>query len=199
MASQVEIANLALNVIGEPPITSLTDEGKPARVMNLLFVPSRDAVLRLHPWNFAVRREVLAASATAPAFGFTKAFILPSDYLRLLRLNDGRDEFQIEADGLLASVSTANLRYVARITDTAKFDPLFVTVLAAYLAAEAAMPITNSSAIEDRAKAAFREKLQEARSVDAMENYQEALFADAFPSIFMGGEDEFRPIAPVTP
>lgn len=199
MASKTQIANLALNVLGEPPILDLSEDNKAGRVMNLLFDDARDAVLRLHPWNFATKRAVLAKSTAAPTFGFTSLFILPADYLRLMRLNDGKDQYQIEADGLLTSVSEANLRYIARIEDTAKFDPLFVQCLAAFLASEAAMTITNSQTMEDRATEKFREKLQEARSVDGMENYQEVLVGDAFIEVFLGGEEDFRPIAKPTP
>ena len=199
MASQVDIANLALSILGEAPIISLTDDVPRARVINLLFATSRDAVLRLHPWNFAVFRKVLVQKTETPAFGFSKVFALPSDFLRLLALNDGRDEYQIEADGLLSNVDTAQLRYVGRVTDTARYDPLFVQTLAAYIAAEAAMPITNSQSIEKRAADKFHEKLAEARSVDGMENYPDTFVADAFIEAFLGGEQTFRAISPFNP
>lgn len=199
MVSAVTICNLALNHLGQPPVISLSDDNKGARVMSLLFDPSRDAVLRLHPWNFATRRATLAQLVAAPAFGFTKAYALPADYLRLLRLNDGRDTYQLEADGLLTDAGTAELRYIARITDTAKFEPLFVQALAAFLAAEAALPITNSQNLEQGAQARFREKLQEARSVDGMESWQEVLMGHDFTDAFLGEGEEFRAIAPLVP
>jgi hypothetical protein len=199
MASKTQIANLALNLLGEAPIISLTEDVKGARVMNLLFDISRDAVLRLHPWNFAIRRVVLAQKVQAPAFGFSKCFALPSDYLRLVRLNDGKEPYQIEADGLVSNVDQARLRYVARITDTARFDALFVMALAAFLAVEGAIPITNSQSLKEQAAAEFQLKLQEARSVDGMENFPEVFTADAFLEAFVGGEETFRPIEQLNP
>lgn len=199
MTSAVEIANLALNDLGQPPIISFSDDTKSARVLSLLFDPIRDVALRLHPWNFATRRAVLALKAEVPAFGFSKIYALPSDYLRFLRLNSGDEHYQLEADGLLTEANPAELRYIARITDTTRFDPLFVFALAALLAAEAALPITNSQSLRENAVARFREKLQEARSVDAMENPQETLLADDFIAAFFGDDEEFRPISPVTP
>lgn len=199
MASKVDIANLALNILSEAPITSFTDDIKGARVINLLFDSSRDAVLRLHPWNFAVGRQVLAQKVETPPFGYARIFALPSDYLRLLRLNDGKDDYRIEADGLLSDVSTAQLRYVKRVTDTARFDPLFVQALAAHLAAEGAMAITNSQSIKAQAQQEFREKLQEARSVDGIENFPEVMFATTFLEVFVGGEEPFRGISPFVP
>ena len=48
------------------------------------FPQQRRATLRGHPCNFAIKRVQLAASATAPIFGFSKAFDLPADYIRFL-------------------------------------------------------------------------------------------------------------------
>lgn len=198
MSSAVAIANIALGQLGEPPIISFSDDRKAARVMSLLFDPCRDALLRMHPWNFATRRAVLAQKSEAPAFGFTKVFALPSDYLRLWRFNDGRTEYRIEADGLLTDADRAELIYTGLVADPARFDPMFVLALAAFLAAEAALNITNSQALEDRARAAFREKLQEARSVDGMENYADVLLGEAFLEAFLGDDEPFRPIAPLS-
>lgn len=197
MTSKVQIINLALNILGENPVISEGDDVKGARVTALLFNDCRDTVLRIHPWNFATKRVRLVAKATAPAFGYSKCFALPADFLRLVRLNDGKDQYAIEADGLLSSVDVANLRYIARIEDTGRYDPLFVQTLAAYIAAEAALPITNSQSLENMARERFFTKLQEARSVDGMENYPDVFLTDVFLEAFFGDDGEvFRPIAP---
>jgi hypothetical protein len=195
MASKVQIANLALAILGEPPIIALTDEVKGARVMNLLFDTCRDAVLRMHPWNFATRRTLLAERVEKPPFGFAKIFALPSDFLRLIRLNDGRDPYRIEADGLLSDTDLAQLRYIARIEDTARYDPMFVQTLAAYLAAHGAMPITSSQSIRDGAREQFFAELTEARSVDGMENFPEVFITDYLLEAWFAGGEQFRPIA----
>lgn len=196
MSSAVEIANLALvGVLGHAPIVSFADDNKAGRTMDLLFEPCRDAVLRLHPWNFATSRAVLAQLGTSPPFGFTAQFALPSDFLRVLRLNEGRTEYRIEAGNLLTDADRAELLYTARITDTGRFDPLFVQVLAAYLAVEAAIPITNSLNLKEQARSEFREKLQEARSVDGMDNYQDVLIGGDFIDAFLGDDEPFRSIA----
>lgn len=195
MASKTHIANLALDIIGEAPITSLTDDAKGARVMNLLFDTCRDAVLRMHPWNFASKRAVLAEKAQTPAFGFSRVFALPSDFLRLRRLNDGREPYELEADGLLTNASPAHLKYTAQIADTARYDPLFVQVLAAYLASKGALSITNSQSIEARATERFYTELAEARGVDGMENFPEVFIADALLEAWFTGNEPFRRIA----
>lgn len=61
MASTVEsICNSALAKIGAPSITAITDSNKRAEFCNLMYSKVRDKLLKSHPWNFAIKRAVLA-------------------------------------------------------------------------------------------------------------------------------------------
>ena len=84
MASVVDICNRALQKLGAESITSLTQNTENARACNSCFEFLRDAELRAHPWNFAIKRAQLAADLTPPEFGYDLRYQLPSDYLRLL-------------------------------------------------------------------------------------------------------------------
>ena len=63
MASEVDIANRALQKLGAESIVSLTQDSENARACNLCYEPIRDAELRAHPWNFAIKRASLAADS----------------------------------------------------------------------------------------------------------------------------------------
>lgn len=147
MSSDVEIVNLALTKLGASRIMALTDENDSARAANAIYAQVRDAELMAHPWNFAIRRASLAASATAPAFEYDKQFPVPSDFLRLYEIFDYPVQFPTEDpyfaieshsdDGLVILTNEASplkIRYVAKITDEAKYDPLFVQAFACSLA-----------------------------------------------------------------
>lgn len=58
-ANSVAIANAALAHVGTRRITSLSDPSKEGRCCNDHYTESKNAVLRLHPWNFAIKRTVL--------------------------------------------------------------------------------------------------------------------------------------------
>jgi hypothetical protein len=61
--SIVGICNLGLvNGLGQDPIASLTDNRKAAIHCNLAYDPTRRAMLRAHPWDFATARARLSAS-----------------------------------------------------------------------------------------------------------------------------------------
>ena len=179
MVGQVDVANVALGIIGEPPISSFEDNLEAARAVNLRFPTVRDAVLRSHFWNFATKRTTLSELTPGPAFGFTAQFQLPPDWLRMLAVNPGnmsfnhfvsQGDYTIEGDRLLAQASgAADIIYIARIDDLNMWDALAVEVLASRLAAELAINITQNRGLVDQLWRQYQEKLAEARSADAMD------------------------------
>lgn len=131
---------------------SIDDGSATARACKNFYEPIRDALLRAHPWNFARRRASLSRLATTPAFGYAYEYQLPTDCLRVLEFNeedvvgvDRPDAYEIEGRKLLTDAGQANIVYIARISDTNQFDSLFVTALSLQMAAELAMPITQSA------------------------------------------------------
>ena len=67
MASKVDIANFALNIIGATTISSLTENVKAATVINQRFDSVRDAVFRAHPWNSLINRASFSQDTTSQA------------------------------------------------------------------------------------------------------------------------------------
>lgn len=65
--NSVEIANNALTIIGTRRITSLSDTSKEGRACNDNYDICRKACLRLHPWNFAVKRTIFTATVVSNA------------------------------------------------------------------------------------------------------------------------------------
>lgn len=115
MATDVSIVNAALIRLGEATITALSDDVKAARLANEIFADQRDAVLRAHPWNFAARRALISGlDRNDPDWGFARKYILPdgsggsTKALRLLRLNDHRDDFKVENGFVVTDAGAAD-------------------------------------------------------------------------------------------
>lgn len=70
---------------------------------------------------------------------------------------------------ILINDSSLSIEYIARVTDVAQFDALFVDVLAARLAAEIAIALTDNKSASESALQVYQMKLAEARTVDAQE------------------------------
>lgn len=177
MASDVEIVNNALLMLGDQFITSLDDDTNRARLANSLYGPTRDSILRAHPWNCAVTRSSLAKLADAPAFGWVNAFQLPTNpyCLRVLDLNANQlrgvagEQFRVEGRKLLTNAGTAHVRYICRITDPNQYDSLLYEAFSVLLASKMAYGITASNNNVEELVKLYQSLLQQARTINGQE------------------------------
>lgn len=176
--SAVSICNMALTRIGQPKITSLSQGTKAADLCQLHYEPTRDSVLRDHPWNFAQAYAELARSSTTPAFEFDYSYTLPTDpyCLKVIRtkweaLGYIGDTYTYRVVGreIFAHTTTLAIEYTKRVTDPEQFDPLFVDMLAQRLAAEVSLPLTDNRVFTETMWQVYQTKLQAARLADAQE------------------------------
>ena len=169
MASVVEICNGSLNQLGATTILSLTEDSKNARLCNQRYTQVRDSVFRSHPWNCLQKRIELAADTTAPAWGFSFAYTLPSDCLRLLRILDYDSNYKVEGRKILSNTSSMKILYIGRVTDPNQYDELLRETLSSSLAADMAFSITSNNNTTQNMYELFKEKLRDARFVDSTE------------------------------
>ena len=169
MASTVEICNGALNQLGATTILSLTEDSKNARLCNSRYTQVRDGLFRTHPWNCLQKRVELAADTTAPAWGFSYAYTLPADCLRLLKILDYDSNYKVEGRKILSNTSSMKILYIGRITDPNEYDELLRETLSASLAADIAFAVTSNNTTATNMYNLFQDKLKDARFVDSTE------------------------------
>lgn len=172
--SNVGICNLALQKIGASRIASLSDNEPNAQAVNACFETMRDRELRANRWKFAIKRVVLAPHATAPAFLYQYAYVLPADHLRVIFPVRTALDWKIENhEGELAILTndgnSIEVRYVARITDATRFDMLFVEALACKIGWHLCEQITQSNTKKDALFNEYRMIVSEARKMNALE------------------------------
>jgi hypothetical protein len=135
--SVTKICNLSLSDIGSKRINNFeTNDSEQAIMCRLHYEPTRDALLRSHRWRFARARATLSKDVTDPDTDeWDNQFILPNDFLRFRSIEEEKGyssrsrRHSIEGDRFLTNFSTVNMRYIRKVTDVTKFDPLFVQVL----------------------------------------------------------------------
>ena len=185
MASNVEIANLALTKLGAERIVSFDDPSKEARALTAIYDLVRDDELRRHRWNFAFKRASLAALPDAPEWGYTLQYELPSDCLRVDQVGEyfesylapgieyrgGPDmPYQIEGRRILTDIAAPLvIRYIYRVTDSGQFDASFVEALACRLAAQLAEDLSQSTGKGEQARKDYQSAIAWARRVSAIE------------------------------
>lgn len=178
--SEVSICNSGLIRIGATRIASLTEESKEAFLCFEQYPILRDEVLAAHPWNFAIKRATLPILGSTPSFGFGYEFQIPTDCLRVIELNEKHNDYQVEGDKLLYDQDTVAIRYIARIEDTTKYSPMFVSALSARIAADLAYPLVQSNTVARDMKAHYERLLSEAKTVDAQEGTPPVLVDDTW-------------------
>lgn len=182
MASEIDICNLALGHLGdEATVSAISPPDGSAQAGHCArFYPmARDALLEMHNWRFATRRVSLALLSTTelPAeWAFAYAYpqclrvvaVFPPDvtvtstpqaiYDQSEFLNRPRDyPFVCEtlstgAQVIYTNVEDATVQYIAQVTDTTKFSPLFIVAFARLLSSYLAGPIIKGKAGMEVAK-----------------------------------------------
>ena len=97
-------------------------------------------------------------------------FIVLQGSVRFYDKDDGDLSYKLEGDYILAGDSSITIRYVRDITDVTKWDPLFCRVMAAQWAKDLAPAIAGSDGRMGLITAAWKEALNSARTVDAVED-----------------------------
>jgi hypothetical protein len=187
MASQVDVANLCLSILGKPSIASFTDNSNAARVINIEYDMLRRGMLEGPGiWRFSVKRASLPSLTGSPVSGpFTTMYELPSDCIRPLQVGDmypGLDlsdyrqgptdaDYSIEGRTILCDYgSPLSLQYVYDVTDTTQWDPNAIIALAASLAWTCCERLTGSDAKQTAAEARKRKALIDATASGALKN-----------------------------
>lgn len=171
MASEVDICNIALGHLGdEATISAISPPDGSIQAVHCarIYPMARDELLEMHNWHFALKRKALALLSTtelpsdwAYAYGYPACArvvaVYPADVAvtPVPQLIYDQEEFinrpqaypfVVESldDGtqvIYTNVENATVQYVALVTDTAKFSPLFRAALARLMAAYLSGPI----------------------------------------------------------
>ncbi len=171
------VANLALGVLKVDAVSSIStpDKGsKPASTMAKWYEDTVREVLAETIWDCAVKRTTLPASASVPSFGYSAAFTLPADFIRVATIGDEDDpitDYEIE-DGLLLVNEAAPLkfRYVYDQQTVSKWSPKLLMSVVKKLAANTCYEITGSREGADKLADAYVDYLADAKGIDAQDN-----------------------------
>jgi len=187
MATKIEIVNIALSLLSANTITSLGDDSDEARLATVHYGPALDATLESQEFSFARKRFIPALNATAPLFGWGRAFDIPSEILRVVscdRINlppgnftPGDVSYQpesvdyiIENRQILTNEGKIYARGIERVTQEGKFSPLFVHALAAKLAMLMAIPLTQSNQVATNMAGIYTVFMKEAKTRDGIQS-----------------------------
>lgn len=184
MSSVIDICNMSLYRIGNSTrIDDLTENSVEAEVLGQFYENCRDFVLRDYDWGFATAFAQLAEVETNPNPEFPYAYAVPNDCIRVRRIVNTvwqagnwpcdqplpeipRIKFRVINGGsqrlISTSVQPATLEYTVKVESPEMFDPIFVSALAWYLAAQVAAPLAKSDAIVQKCAGMYQMEIAKA-------------------------------------
>lgn len=168
MPTITDICNAALSHCGTRSKIAAIDEGSAeANACLTHFSLARDGTLRMFDWNFA-RMTVGLAQLQNPPVRWAYKYALPSDCLRVRRLNDVPllilpetfYEMAADRDGtgavigvVLSNASPVSAIYTAQIADPLRWDQGFVDAVIYGLASRICFELTGK---EERVRALYQ-------------------------------------------
>lgn len=170
------ICNAALDILGERPVQTLTDNRAEVRWFLRNYTPYVQTALRQNIWNFACELWELNRDATDPAFRWKYRYGLPNGWLRVLPPTyDGwrtgqRISYEVKSNFVYVD-KELNFR-VELIMDRQNpgdWDPLFANLIAARLAQGMAHSLTHKSTFMKLATDMATQAYDIAESVNAVE------------------------------
>ena len=177
--SKVAICNMALGELGAKEISSLTDGSTAAALCSRHYDQTVDEVLAMADWKCAMARKQLAASSETPDFEYDYQYPLPTNpyclRVRAMCLDDGSEleaDWTREGDMLLTNQDECYIKYIKRVTDPMKFEPLLVTAIYLQLAIKFAPKLQKDTADKGRLIEEFEKLvLPRAKYATAKEGY----------------------------
>jgi hypothetical protein len=192
--SEVSVCNSGLLKVGADQISSLSDNTRASNVCQAMFPILRDEVMRACPWRFALTQRVLGVpNATAPAFGYSSAYDIPSDILRVWQVDV--DQWTEVGNQILCDKPNGiNTLAIYQNTDPTSWDAQFAEALAWRIAMEIALALVQSVPLKQEMEKGFEKSLALARSSNAVIGTPQRLIADFWSNARKFGPNRLGPI-----
>jgi hypothetical protein len=186
MVSEVSICNQALGWLGQNPIASLNDQSHRAQLCRDNYPHLRDTVLESRMWTFARARH-LSETTDRDAWDSSYTHSMPNNWLKAWRvyrsiLSNGNkipdETWWMEQRLILSQHPKVYIQGSERITDTSKFSSMFSQALAARIAADLCIPITENRLLQADMWQLYNDKLEEAKTRDNQQGIAENFRSD---------------------
>ena len=170
--SRTEIVNKALTLVGAAPVVNIDDDAENARVVNRVYELSLKSILSEAPWNFALRRSLLAQTTDVPDWydtGEVYVYQRPNECIRIFRANDDDATWKVLGETIVSDTDDLGVEYVYYLNTPSKYSSSFVEAFVDKLCADIAFMILNSKTVAET----FLEKYEKVSLTKALaENAQ---------------------------
>jgi hypothetical protein len=171
MATELEVVNQALRLLGDDPLTQAEWAAQTLRRAQLAYqylTSARKTTLTEYPWDFATVYDTLDPDAVAPPWGYTYRYEYPALALRVLITEDDTT-FKRVGPWLYSNEATLNISYIEDVTDWTLFPEHFASAVAAALALKMCEGDTGKGELWKRLTDMYRHELTLAKAIEGHE------------------------------
>jgi hypothetical protein len=159
--------------LGQPALATGLEQSPVGRLYRGTFERIVLGVLRSHPWRCCRREAVLTVDAAAGTpFNFDNFCALPEGFVRVVRVNDQIDKFEVIGKWIAVDDDAPELTYIKRVP-TGEFDDGLVMTIAARCAASWCLSITESTTRAEALRKEFESVFADAKFADALDGAPE--------------------------
>lgn len=170
----VDLYNMALNNLGhDQTVLAITDVTAEATWCNRFYDQSRREALRLAKPNWATITEALDDQEVPDHPKWEYSYPRPGDCMAIVGVTDSDGtavDYSLQGANILTNCDEGYVEYISDETDLDVWDPQFVAVVAAKLAAYVAYPLTGKVELRRLMEQVFQTALSDARVLDANED-----------------------------
>ncbi len=175
LTARIQLVSNALILLGDQPISSLTEDRTGATLGANLFENTYLAMLQNHRWRFASKSQELARLSSKPSTNYSYAFALPADIL--YGFNGDSRNYEIFGDEIHCNSETFRLEYVRRVEED-RLPAYFAKALEYNLAAQFAIPLTGDIDKGSYYAKVFNNEIRKAKFTDSTQ-YPEVAVQDS--------------------
>lgn len=199
--STLKLYNGALKILGEPRLSSTSEEREPRRALDDVYDDALALCLEEGQWWFARREAEISPDGTAPSFGFQYRFAKPADWVRTMAVS--ADEFftcalEDASDQPTWWYANVNPLYVAYVSNNTSYGmlltnwpPTFTRFVEYELAERICLQVTQSDAkYQEVMKMKIRAK-RDALNKDAMGDFPKRIPSGSIVRSRMIGNESY--------
>lgn len=175
LIARVQLVSNALILLGDSPISSLTENTTGATLGANLFENTYLAMLQNHRWRFASKSQRLNRLAAKPNTGYTYAFQLPSDMLYIIKGDSRR--YEVYGTEIHCDSESFQLDYIHRVQEDL-LPAYFAKALEYNLASQFAVPLTGDIDKGKYYMTVYNDAIRKAKFADSTQ-YPEVAVQDA--------------------
>ena len=157
---------------------TLDESSKTARRCKQLYDSTRQYLLSLHPWSFALRSVNLSPTEDYKSTNWLYAFRRPSDCLKIVKMDLQPTDYIIEDKFICCDEKSLNLLYVKDLEDVNQFSRPFYVVCVKAMTRALIPTIAQNYQLQAQVDKEYMEALREARHFDSVEQRKLEYFKD---------------------